>query len=216
MPKTCTPLRLTPVLAAVAATVAALLTTGCAAPGRIDAQTPPDDFVLGVTVYAQPSESPIAGRVDPSLPRGLQPGRYVIEADGVLRAATGPAADPSVFPPRTRQLSAAQMDEVWRLTRDAGVFAAASLASEPSDQSASLSVAVGSPVLYEPPPEHVTALIEAFAAGERGTRAFILDGDSPSAHGAGALTDYLADLAWIPRTAVDVERSLRARQPAGE
>lgn len=51
----------------------------------------------------------------------LEPARFVIEPDGVLRAATGAGVGPTVYPPRTRRLTDAQVNEVYSVVTRQGL-----------------------------------------------------------------------------------------------
>ncbi len=68
----------------------------------------PSDFVLGITTYPTDAEARA---------------RYVVEADGVLRAAEGAGVGPEVFPAETRRLTADERAQLWRLTHATGIFA---------------------------------------------------------------------------------------------
>src|SRR5438105_14278814 len=95
---------------AIVGVLAMLPGEGCSSPPRVmdargeaaRAAVPrerPADFTLAATVLSP-------GSVDAKkLPRSLRPGRYIVEADGVLRAATGPGATTTTYPRRTRQLT---------------------------------------------------------------------------------------------------------------
>ena len=72
---------------------------------------PPADFALAVTVMG---EEVTTGWV-------LEPARFVIEPDGVLRAATGAGVGPSVYPPRTRRLTDAQVSDVYSVVTRQGL-----------------------------------------------------------------------------------------------
>jgi hypothetical protein len=75
----------------------ALLIPGCAgAPGRLTDSPVPPDFALVVLDWTHGSGA-----------------LFIVEPDGVFRAATG--AEPGVqrYPPATRRLSAGQMASVW-------------------------------------------------------------------------------------------------------
>lgn len=91
-----------------------------AAPAR------PADFTLAVTVRGSPPARPArsgggASTTRPaSPPPGLRPARYVIEADGVLRAALGPGATDDTFPVATRRLDPADLDRLWAIVARAG------------------------------------------------------------------------------------------------
>ncbi len=181
-----------------------LLLGGCASHGSMDSEAAPDDFVLGVTVYDLPSADPISSTDTSQLPRAVRPARYVIEADGVLRASHGTAASPSDFPPMTRRLTPEQIDRLWTLTRATGVYPGAEGAPGAGEQ-------VGPVAGYEPPMGRITALIESFAAGQRASTALPIDSDDQRASPVRALTDALAELAWVSERPVDVEAELRSR-----
>ncbi len=69
-------------------------------PRAANGPTIPSDFALAVTVID--NEGPMA------------PARYVVEPDGVLRAAQGPGASLDTYPPRTRELTRAQLNLLYR------------------------------------------------------------------------------------------------------
>ncbi len=181
-----------------------LLLTGCSATGSLDADSAPDDFVLGVTVYDLPSAEPVSSTDTSRLPRAQRPARYVIEADGVLRASFGTAASPAYFPPMTRRLTPEQIDHLWALTRQTGVFPAVEGSQGVGEQ-------VGPVAGYEPPMGRITALIESFAAGHRASAALPIEPSDQQPGPVYALTDALAELAWVSEQRVDVEAELRAR-----
>lgn len=72
---------------------------------------PPADFALAVTVMG---EEGTTGWV-------LEPARFVIEPDGVLRAATGAGVGPTVYPPRTRRLTDLQVREIHNIVTRQGL-----------------------------------------------------------------------------------------------
>ena len=78
----------------------------------------PDDFALAITILG-PATDP--AEIDATA-RPLRPARYIVEPDGVLRAAIGPGATPRVYPGQTRQLDAGQMQRLWRLTAGTGLL----------------------------------------------------------------------------------------------
>lgn len=84
---------------------------GCRAAPR-DVGGVPDDFWLSVTVMGPVRPGPAGGQ--PGQPQGAedQPSRFVVEADRVLRAATGPSAAETDFPPVLRVLSAGQVKDL--------------------------------------------------------------------------------------------------------
>ncbi len=65
----------------------------------------PGDFTLGVVVYGDEDAPGVEHR----------PARYIVDADGYLRASVGSGSSPSTYPKITRRLSRAQLDEVWSM-----------------------------------------------------------------------------------------------------
>lgn len=97
----------------------ALWTGGCAgnatpAPAAARGVDYPQDFSLSVTVMTPGRETDASGR-DLSFGQDLadRPGRYIVEPDGLLRAATGAGATTRVYPPRTKYLTDRQMADLW-------------------------------------------------------------------------------------------------------
>lgn len=101
---------------------------GCSpTPGTSDKQTAtggsasaepagyPADFSLSVTVMTPGQETDAKGR-DLTFGKDLadRPGRYIVEPDGLLRAATGAGATTRVYPPRTKYLTDRQMADLWK------------------------------------------------------------------------------------------------------
>lgn len=64
---------------------------------------PPQDLALAVTVMG---DEGVRGVL-------LESARFVIEPDGVLRAATGEGVRPGVYPPRTRRLTETQLGDLY-------------------------------------------------------------------------------------------------------
>ena len=100
----------------------ALAPLGCSSSGKATsaaeaspADAYPVDFALSVTVMTRGRETDDTGR-DLSFGRDLadRPGRYIVEPDGLLRAATGAGATTRVYPPRTKYLTDRQMADLWR------------------------------------------------------------------------------------------------------
>lgn len=157
---------------------------GCAADGEpepapavaFDAQ--PADFSIAVTVLAP------RGAAAGALPRARRGARYIVEPDGVLRAAVGPGADDEMFPPQTRRLTARDVRRLWALTQDAGVLAP----DHPGRAAARDEVFV--------PVDRSVAYIEYTAGGRRDCVRINLDRADESAIGAEELVDELARLAW--------------------
>ncbi len=143
----------------------------------------PEDFTLSITVVVPGiDEAALA-----SLSRAEKPARYIVEPDGILRAAVGPGATPRVFPGQTRRLSDAQLNRLWRLVRETGLLESGSITR------------ISNTETFFPPPGRATALISITADGR--VRAFAVRlpvGDPPSA-ATTQLIDEVAELAWIPR-----------------
>lgn len=142
----------------------------------------PEDFALSVTVIAPASND------DPvdEMPRPQRPARYIIEPDGVLRAAIGPGATPRVFPRRTRLLDAAQVRRLWRLVGETGLYEATTLTGIDNTET------------FFPQRSRPTALVYIRQQGVGSHFAVRLPvGDTESA-AVGQLIDELAELAWVP------------------
>ena len=157
----------------------------------LDNPTPPEDFWLSVTVLG-PARS--AGYAD--LPRAERPGRYVIEADRILRASQGPGASEDAFPPQLRALSDEQWCRVWDTIRSTGI------AREPGKLSISMAPRL------EQAPEQTVIIISYSAEGVRRAIAVNLTADEGAKPGTAAaaeaekadakkIVDVLADLSWI-------------------
>jgi hypothetical protein len=92
------PILLVPILLGLA-----LLASACGRPAARDLPAnprPPADLLISVLVLADDGSDP-------------QPGLFVIEPGGQLRAATGAGAARDALPPRTRQLSDTQVNQVY-------------------------------------------------------------------------------------------------------
>jgi hypothetical protein len=140
----------------------------------------PADFTLAMTVY-----SPASPRVAATLPRALRPARYIVEPDGSLRAASGPAARAATFPPLARTLTPRQMDQVWRLVRDTALLDPANPAR------------VEDPLTLELSPSHTTATLYIAFADRRTSLRLLLDRGSADALSAEQIADHLAALAFL-------------------
>lgn len=178
-----------PIIFAVAVVLATAL-FGCAgSPARLgDAaalpERAPEDFGLTITVMG-----PVRAGGDlayASIGAKLRPGRYIIEPDRSLRAALGPAADDSAYPPRTRRLSATEMDELWSLVKSSGVLAEDQAGS--ASRAPSLDMVAGRTVY----------VVTTRAMG--GRRMVVVDVEpeaSPIAVGVQPLVERVARLAWV-------------------
>ena len=159
------------------------------------ADMPPADFTLAVTVMRPvPLGALINARTEPPRSGALRPARYVVEADAVLRAAIGYGATEQTFPPRTRQLSAAQLADLWNALRSSALV-------DPNH-----SDLVGKlPDLesFSRDTEGRGGYCVSFSiAGDR--RVLAIDEADPAAADARALVERLNRLAWVqPPTTTD-------------
>ncbi|MCA9277786.1 MAG: hypothetical protein H6815_03265 [Phycisphaeraceae bacterium] len=173
--------------------VIAIVLTGCSSgpafrpdpkPTAVElAETAPEDFAIAVTVY-----SVMTDRANWStLPRPRRPARYVLEPDGVLRAAVGPSADRQEFPPVMRELSPSDVEDIWRLVQTGGLF------------KADLPGIIGSPRELIVRRSRPTAMVELAGAGERRLIATPLATQDTPAPELERVIDRLAMLAWQPQ-----------------
>ncbi len=166
--------------------VVVLVGAGCGAKALPKVSTParalpddrPRDLAIAATVF-----SPRVPLPDTQLPRSLRPARYIVEADGVLRSTQGQAA--SSFPPRTRQLTPREVDQLWRLLRDSGLLDEGNPARLTDPEGA---VRSG---------DKTTAMVYVSFEGRRTTLRVLLDRSSPDAIEAERLVDRLAELSWV-------------------
>lgn len=109
--------RATRFLAAAAAGLCAFAATlsGCASGVQQRADMPPSDAMLSVTVMPQ---RPRFQRPE----REFAPARYVVEADGVLRAAVGEGVTVETYPGRTRDLTPDEWANLWEVALATGVM----------------------------------------------------------------------------------------------
>lgn len=144
--------------------------------------TAPEDFALSITVVGPSSaETDIDDR-----PRAERPARYLVEPDGLLRAAIGPGATPRVYPRQTRQLTEAQIQRLWRLVGETGLLEPTTLTS------------IDNTEIFFPQRSRPTALVYIRQQGTGSHFAVRLPvGDAESAMVA-QLVDQLADMAWVP------------------
>ncbi len=142
---------------------------------------PPADFSVAVTVYGPVDDAtPIHDR-----PRPLRPSRYIVEPDGVLRASIGPGSAITTFPPRTRQLTTRQMDQLWRAVRETGL-------ASPDDPHRIAHAGV-----EIPNPRRTTAAIYIAFGGHTRFSIITLDTQTDTAIATRLLIDRLAALAWV-------------------
>ncbi len=137
----------------------------------------PDDFVLAATVFSP------KGMEGKKLPRSLRAARYIVEADGVLRAAQGPGADVTTFPGQTRRLTAREFDALWRMVRESGLLASAWRVDDPEQLTRAM--------------DRTTVMMYMGYEGKRVTVRVLLDRSGPEAVAAERLVDRLAEWAWM-------------------
>lgn len=139
----------------------------------------PADFVLAATVY-----SPTA-MAEARLPRSLRGARYVVEADGALRAAVGPALESKALPGQVRQLTPDEFDTLWRIIRESSLLDPQSVWR------------VENPEEITRASDRTTALIYIACDGQRTTLRLLLDRSSAESVEAERLIDRLAQWAWV-------------------
>jgi hypothetical protein len=142
----------------------------------------PPDFTLGVTVL---SPAATAEEIDAAA-RAERPGRYIVEPDGVLRAAIGAAATPRVYPGQTRRLTAGQVERLWRLVAASGLLEPGSLTRIESTET------------FFPARERATALVYVRWGGDSSHHAVRLPLGDVESEAVGRLIDEVAELAWVP------------------
>jgi hypothetical protein len=148
-------------------------------PADLPEQTP-GDFALSVTVYSPASEP---GQID-ALPRSLRPARYIVEADGLLRAAIGPGATSTTFPPGSRRLEQRQIDRLWVLIRRSPFLDKGFPGRIPSEDT------------YRPRRDRTTAVVGVTWLNRQGSFRVVLDRSDNDALLAERLADELSELAW--------------------
>ncbi len=167
----------------------AALLVGCSSgskkPDPIALTEPPDDFALGVTVYRPGLPE---SQVD-ALPRSLRPARYVVEPGGILRASVGTGSDQETYPPITRQLSPAEVDQLWRAVQGTGLLEEGSTAE------------IGGPHEYEPLRGRSTAMLYIAYVKQSNYYAVPLDAGDEYGIASRELVERLARLSWIRETA---------------
>jgi hypothetical protein len=142
----------------------------------------PTDLMVAATVLPPMREGEVVETA--AWPRSLRASRFVIEADGWLRAAQGAETKGGAFPARTRWLSGREMDELWRQLAGSGLLArdAPGRVEGPEEAAGSSSKPV--------------ALIYASWDGRRQTVRVVMDRATPEAVEAERVVDRLAAFAW--------------------
>jgi hypothetical protein len=152
---------------------------------------PPADFALSATVLRPVPLAWAAGVRVAGGPAKVseRPARYMVEADSVLRAALGPGASDETFPPRTRQLTRAEREQLWR-----------ELTATPLVDADHPARAGRAPTIDEAAQAsggRTTWVIEFSGAGRRQTLVIHEGGEGETE--ARGLVDSLARLAWVGR-----------------
>lgn len=141
----------------------------------------PADFALGITVMPPAREqAPLH-----ELPVPERPGRYLVEPDGVLRAAIGPGATPRVYPRQTRRLNEAQVQRLWRLTVETGLLEPGTLTR------------IDNVETFFPQRSRPTALVYIRWSGEDSHHAVRLPVGDAESDEVASLIGELAALAWV-------------------
>lgn len=157
--------------------VAHAILSGCAGQRATLGSGRPADFMLDLTVMSSAEE--LADQ------RWARPARYIVEPGGTLRASVGEGVGPEIFPPRLRTLDPAEMDRLWRLTVESGLFREESpLRIEAPER---LGVVGGAPI----------AAIRRMGAGSQRSIVVFLEGGDEDARNTVLLVERLADLSWI-------------------
>jgi len=134
----------------------------------------PDDFSLAITVF-RPEVVPIEEPIE------TRDARFIIEADGALRAEFGPRAREMAFPRRVRRLRPEQLDAVW-----ARVVEADLLGLSPEGR-------IPGPEVFSPDPALGTQIVvETMADGRRRTVVRTLEGEEER-----VLLDDLGNFVWV-------------------
>ena len=161
-------------------------TIGCESTARLP-EDRPADFGLHAVVFAAHDETDRTGStpgtagISRAMDPALRPASYIVEPDGRLRAHFGTGAGRAGLPPIARQLSRAQLDEIYSLAMASGLL----------DSEAGAIDSIGA---FTPErPGGSVAAIEAAAAG-RITSVAVPAADSTSE--AYALLRRLAELTW--------------------
>lgn len=167
-------IRLAALVAAGACAVASIVTLGgCASSASRRLGAPPSDAILSVTVMPQ---RPRFQRTE----REFAPARYVVEADGVLRAAVGEGVTVQTYPGRTRDLTPDEWATLWDTLLATGVL-------DPDDPRA-----IEGEMSLTPDPLR-RAVIWARGGGRSAGMVIDPSRDDPTA----ALVTLLEELAWI-------------------
>lgn len=153
-----------------------LVLWGCASGGAdpVMLRDAPPDLAMDVLVFEPiPAEG---GRRTGS--------RFVLEADGVLRAELDVQDPRRSYPAHTRRLTPEQISGLWRLIAESDLL-------DPQSPGA-----VAAPAVYRPAPNLSVALFTVRFAGE--TRSFraMLGRADPDAERAGEIIARLRRLAW--------------------
>lgn len=134
----------------------------------------PGDFVLGLVVLG-----PAAGVRGPE----EAPARYILSADGWLRTAVGPGSRESVYPKRTRLLSADERDRIWDFVRASEI------------DSIQPPLQIQSPESFDAPAGRRVYLVQLTANGAR--RSVAMPQGLPETAPFVAIADQLAAWSWV-------------------
>lgn len=168
---------------AVLPALAALV--GCrAGPASVPADSRPPDFALGLTVFPTDAQTATGHRSAGE--------RYLVEPDGVLRAAFGGGVSPRMHPPRVRRLSLAEYDELYRLALDSGLLA-------PDPGGGARGGTPPGPDTFRPAPLAPVALLYTAAEGVRRTRAFDLGEPGPRREALRPVLEWWRERTWRTR-----------------
>lgn len=183
--------RLAAIMVAGVCAVASPLAGGCASAPTRRPGMPPSDAMLSVTVTPQ---RPRFQRPE----REFAPARYIVEADGVLRAAVGEGVTVQTYPGRARDLTDEEWAALWGALLATGVL-------DPDDPRA-----VEGEMSLNPDP-----LRRAVVWARAGGRSAGMVVDPARDEATAALVTLLEELAWI-RTPWEMSGEETRPRAAGE
>lgn len=142
----------------------------------VDPNRTPARFAVSLTIMGTASDDPV-----------LRPARYIVEADGTLRAGVGPAATPKDYPPIIRRLDERQFAGLWSLVDRSRIM----LDPDPAR--------IGNPETEERRFGRTSAVVWARTGGRTRAGRYELVPPDPDAARVEPLVRELARLAWVDR-----------------
>lgn len=178
-------------LALVAASGCGSFTPAGPRPGGIDTAIPrmPPDFAISMSIHL-PALPDGAGSRPPAWKR---PAWFLVEPDGRLRYLAGTRTESTPLPPIARQLTSAEVNELWSTVRAAGLTKGST--SVLGGAGSSASARPGARDLPSGAPTRPTAIVYVAGEGQRRSYEIDLSADDAAALGARDLASRLAQLA---------------------